>query len=549
MIGAVFQISGFGVVREGVVSRRWAMDSAPLVLMVLLIAVVSARTGVADDIAPTRIIELPVWEDGHQWARDRRLTQWRIQPGSGSEQYVISRMGEPAWQGVKSVCKGGNRCFADTCQRIRNRTAKQGWLLSVPPNLEASLAGESPGCPEMLEAWQDQWPDLVPASCWALHLGSGCDAVVVPGPYLKPQARPGHVLVLLPDSSADRDALQKVLNVQLQDTYRLESLDGLLLDLYMPDHSRVPAVLKQLQESFPSAIAQPEYAYFPLIDWSLESLALPAGTGLPEGVKTDLTFALIGTGTRTEEGGVFGSSLVKEDLTGQGHLPGLLGDAQVGLIAQALSGAQLQNYQVCSRSTSEEQDLRCWNSSLIKALDRALARGADIVQIGIGGPESAILKVLVHEALRRENLVLSGVGDGGPGSPPIYPAAWPEVEGVTAVDRHGRLFLRANRGDYISLAAPGVNWPLSTAGGPHRLVSGTALAAAYVGAAVAQLSGVKPESTVRQVFNKLLSTSDDVGPPGADRFFGGGLINRCRLLSQSDSMRLSCPSEWETRSR
>src|SRR6202023_2064255 len=45
----------------------------------------------------------------------------------------------------------------------------------------------------------------------------------------------------------------------------------------------------------------------------------------------------------------------------------------------------------------------------------------------------------------------------GPVSPPLYPAADPNVIAVTATDSGDAIFAMANRGNYIAVAAPGVD--------------------------------------------------------------------------------------------
>ena len=44
----------------------------------------------------------------------------------------------------------------------------------------------------------------------------------------------------------------------------------------------------------------------------------------------------------------------------------------------------------------------------------------------------------------------------------MYPAAYSGVVAVTAVDSRLEVYRRANRGDYIDIAAPGVNLPVVT---------------------------------------------------------------------------------------
>ena len=45
----------------------------------------------------------------------------------------------------------------------------------------------------------------------------------------------------------------------------------------------------------------------------------------------------------------------------------------------------------------------------------------------------------------------------GPDAPPQYPAAYPDVIAVTALDRRLNIYPSANRGEYLSVAAPGVD--------------------------------------------------------------------------------------------
>ena len=65
---------------------------------------------------------------------------------------------------------------------------------------------------------------------------------------------------------------------------------------------------------------------------------------------------------------------------------------------------------------------------------------------------------------------------------PMYPAAYPEVVAVTATDDRGRAFRLANRGEYVDIAAPGVNIRHAQAGGGFAASSGTSYAVPFVSA-------------------------------------------------------------------
>jgi subtilisin family serine protease len=66
-------------------------------------------------------------------------------------------------------------------------------------------------------------------------------------------------------------------------------------------------------------------------------------------------------------------------------------------------------------------------------------------------------------------------GNGGKEAP-AYPAAHPDVIAVTAIDADARIYKKANRGEYIDLAAPGVDVWAAKAGGGGSYRSGTSFA-------------------------------------------------------------------------
>ena len=84
-------------------------------------------------------------------------------------------------------------------------------------------------------------------------------------------------------------------------------------------------------------------------------------------------------------------------------------------------------------------------------------------------------------ALRQKGIVLiAAAGNEGPRSPPLYPAADPEVIAVTATDSEDNLYDHANRGSYIAVAAPGVAILVDSTEGSYQVRTGTSFAAPLV---------------------------------------------------------------------
>ncbi len=113
----------------------------------------------------------------------------------------------------------------------------------------------------------------------------------------------------------------------------------------------------------------------------------------------------------------------------------------------------------------------------------------------------------------------------GPKSPPLYPAADPNVIAVTATDADDKLFELSNRGRHIAVAAPGTQILVAIPDGGYEVSSGTSYSAAEVSGIVALMLERKGDLTPDQVRGILLATARDLGPKGPDIMFGAGLAD------------------------
>lgn len=101
--------------------------------------------------------------------------------------------------------------------------------------------------------------------------------------------------------------------------------------------------------------------------------------------------------------------------------------------------------------------------NILKAIDWAAAHGARIINMSFAGPaDPAIHRSL--EAARKKGIVLvAAAGNAGAKSPPLYPAADPNVIAVSATDADDKLFEQSNRGRHITVAARRSSWPFPRA--------------------------------------------------------------------------------------
>ncbi len=162
---------------------------------------------------------------------------------------------------------------------------------------------------------------------------------------------------------------------------------------------------------------------------------------------------------------------------------------------------------------------------IARGLDWLLRSGASPINLSLAGPDNAVLRLAVARVLEGGGILVAAAGNGGPRAAPAYPAAYPGVIAVTAVDRELRPYPRANRGPYIAFAAPGVGLP---AGDGRSAVSGTSYATPFVTAAAALLLRGGGARTPAALEDALARRARDLGPPGRDPVFGWGLVRRPR---------------------
>jgi Subtilase family len=161
-----------------------------------------------------------------------------------------------------------------------------------------------------------------------------------------------------------------------------------------------------------------------------------------------------------------------------------------------------------------------------QALDWMISEKVQVVNLSLGSAPDTVLAGAVAKAQSAGLVLVAAAGNGGPSAAPSYPAAYPGVIAVTAVDANKRLYTRANRGSYVAIAAPGVDvWvPLSAADGKAKgkYMSGTSFASPFVAAAVAQSMAQSANKTAAVHLQKLCSKAAQLGAPAPD--MGCGLL-------------------------
>jgi subtilase family protein len=191
-------------------------------------------------------------------------------------------------------------------------------------------------------------------------------------------------------------------------------------------------------------------------------------------------------------------------------------------------------------------------TTLVKALRLMDTYKVKVVNLSLAGPQDAVLHKQIKDMSETGVLFVAAAGNGGPFALPSYPAAYPEVIAVTAVDRNLVGYRHATRGPHIDLAAPGVDVWTALPDKREGPQTGTSFAVPYVTAAAAAVYPKdelnykgRPLDPKKVVLSRL--TTRDLGPAGRDPIYGQGLLQapaKCADNSGTQPAPVEVSSAW-----
>jgi subtilisin family serine protease len=147
-----------------------------------------------------------------------------------------------------------------------------------------------------------------------------------------------------------------------------------------------------------------------------------------------------------------------------------------------------------------------------------------VINISLVGPPNRALEHAVQALIKRGHLLVAAVGNDGPAAPPLYPASYAGVVGVTGVLPSRRVLPEAAQGSQVMFAAPGAELAVARTGGGYLSARGTSYAAPLVAGLLAEwLSTPEPAAAVAALA-RLADAAQDLGAAGRDPVYGLGLV-------------------------
>lgn len=328
----------------------------------------------------------------------------------------------------------------------------------------------------------------------------------------------------------------------------------------------------------PPAVAPPNDPLF-RYQWNLAALQILGAWAISRGAGA--TVAVLDTGVAYEDRGpyrrapdlaatrfVAGWDFVDND----GHpddvpLPGRRGHGTqiAGIIAQttdnAIGAAGVAPAAAIMPIRVLKPDLTGSASIIARGLRFAADHGANVANLSIAGLSGTrVLKDAIDYASSKGVTIVAASGNDGRGVV-SFPAAYAKVIAVGAVAQDRSRAYYSNYGRALDLVAPGGAGEQVDAGyGPgdgvvaqtvrdrpsefcYCFMASTSAAAAQVSGVAALLVGSRRATTPAQVRAALLSSAQDLGPPGWDPEYGAGLVQAWGALAGSGPL----PASLRTR--
>lgn len=230
-----------------------------------------------------------------------------------------------------------------------------------------------------------------------------------------------------------------------------------------------------------------------------------------------------------------------EDRVGHGtHVAGIIGavDNQIGVVGVAPC-VNLYAVKVLGDNGSGSFDM------ITKGIYWAIENKMDIISMSLGSRYTTpSLHNAIKEAYKHNITMVAAAGNDGDeydDDDIEYPAKYPEVIAVGAINKYLQRSWFSADGEELDVTAPGEEICSTYLKGDYAILSGTSMAAPFVTGVLALLiakhkktkDNKTPIDTPKQIREHLIRTADDAGEIGKDRFYGYGIVSPKKLLDSA----------------
>jgi len=227
-------------------------------------------------------------------------------------------------------------------------------------------------------------------------------------------------------------------------------------------------------------------------------------------------------------------------IAGHGHNGG--GDGITGIAPQArvLSIRVITDKADPGYARYEREPSSRGQRQLGRAIRYAVRHGAGVISMSLGYTTSSLaVRSALQDALNHGVVVVASSGNSGNAAesggkrhaPYSFPADYPGVLGVAAVNKAGSAAAFSSENLSVQVAAPGVDVPAQGRDGQYWLVSGTSPACALTAGVAALIRSRYPDLAPAMIRQAITRTTRSHPPGGYDDQVGFGTVDAAAALT------------------
>lgn len=280
----------------------------------------------------------------------------------------------------------------------------------------------------------------------------------------------------------------------------------------------------------------PNDTYYPEYQWNMPMIDMEKAWDINKG-RNDVLVAIVDTGIdlnhpefkgklATGYNVLTGSSSPMDDNGHGTHVAGII--AAQSNNREGVAGMTWENKIMSIKGIGGDGSGS--SVDIAKGIKWATDHGAKVINLSVGNYNpSQVLHEAITYAYGKDVVMIAATGNDN-SSQPSYPATYPEVLGVSAIDTKGNRANFSNFGSSVGVVAPGVDIPSTYIDQDYAELSGTSMACPHVTGMAALIRSANPKLNNEQVISIIKSSAHDLGTPGRDDYYGYGLIDVPRAL-------------------
>ncbi|MET0292597.1 MAG: S8 family serine peptidase, partial [Steroidobacteraceae bacterium] len=296
------------------------------------------------------------------------------------------------------------------------------------------------------------------------------------------------ILALSPSESALASARAAGFTVRSDEP--LEALGERVVTMVAPPNLSTRRALDQLRRRDPGGRYDFSHVYFESAAQGAFDAGAPTSEP-PAAVSPTVRIGLVDSGVRRDHPAFAAVRLETFGCSGR-SVPSVHGTA----VASLLVGRAANFHGSAPGATLFAADAWCGDEmsggrveDIVRSLSWLAGQSVSVVNLSVVGPKNLVLETIVKRVQERGLVIVAAAGNDGPSAPPLYPAAYPGVIAVTAVDVRQRALIEAARGKHVRFAAPGADLMAASVSPDYAVVRGTSFAAPIIAGLIATRIG------------------------------------------------------------